>query len=151
MQYYGIGRRKSAVAQAFIRGDNIKNPEFLLNETIQTIDLRVNRKSFFDYFQADPSPIQDIQQFLKIFGLTLQPVSLNKNNNIVIQITVSGGGITGQKDAVYLALANVFCRMDNGFYPILKKQKLLTQDSRIKERKKYGLKKARKAPQYSKR
>ena len=148
MQYYGIGRRKSAVAQAFIIGDNIKNPDFLLNETIQTIDLRVNQKNFFDYFQADPSPIQDIQQFLKIFGLTLQSVPLNKNT---IQIKVSGGGITGQKEAIYLALANAFCRMDNGFYPILKKQKLLTQDSRIKERKKYGLKKARKAPQYSKR
>ena len=148
MQYYGIGRRKSAVAQAFIIGDNIKNPEFLLNENLQTIDLRVNRKSFFDYFQADPSPIQDIQQFLKIFGLTLQPVTSNKKT---IRIKVSGGGITGQKEAIYLALANAFCQMDNGFYPILKKQKLLTQDSRIKERKKYGLKKARKAPQYSKR
>lgn len=151
MQYYGIGRRKAAVAQAFIIGENIKNPEFLLNETFQTIELSINRKSFFVYFQADPSPIQDIQQFLKIFGLTLQPIAVNKKENLTINIKVSGGGITSQKEAVYLALANAFCQLDTGFYPILKKQKLLTQDSRIKERKKYGLKKARKAPQYSKR
>lgn len=150
MQYYGIGRRKTAVAQAFITGDNIKNPEFILNETLQTVDLRINQKSFFDYFQEDSNSIQEIEKrLLSFFGLTLQ--STSKKEKSIIHITVSGGGITGQKEAIYLALANAFNSMDSGFHTILKKQKLLTQDSRIKERKKYGLKKARKAPQYSKR
>lgn len=110
--YYGVGRRKSAVAQVFVvEGE----PEIQVNDLL----LR-------QYFQNDYNAIQYLQHPFKI------------------KVKVSGGGKTSQKEAIHLALARAFCKMDLN----LKKP---TQDCRIKERKKYGLKKARKAPQYSKR
>ena len=135
MKYYGIGRRKSAVAQVFILE---KTSDSLKNQTVLKDDVIINQKKFFDYFQNDRNTIQNIQQLLKIFA---QPSK--------IMVTVSGGGLSGQKEAICLALARAFSQ--SGFYPVLKKQNWLTQDARVKERKKYGLKKARKAPQYSKR
>lgn len=135
MKYYGIGRRKSAVAQVFILE---KTSDSLKNQTVLKDDVIINQKKFFDYFQNDRNTIQNIQQLLKIFA---QPSK--------IMVTVSGGGLSGQKEAICLALARAFNQ--SGFYPVLKKQNWLTQDARVKERKKYGLKKARKAPQYSKR
>ena len=64
---------------------------------------------------------------------------------------VSGGGITGQANAIQLGIARALCVIDSTYRTILKPKGLLTRDSRIKERRKYGLKKARKAPQFSKR
>ena len=109
----------------------------------------INNKKLFDYFQNDQDAIKKIAKYFAIF-----------NQPLIAQITVSGGGTTGQKEAICLALARAFYKLarertltldENLFILNLKKKKLLTQDARIKERKKYGLKKARKAPQYSKR
>ena len=68
-----------------------------------------------------------------------------------IDVTVDGGGITGQAGAVRLGIARALIELDPEMRPALKKAGLLTRDSRVKESKKYGLKKARKAPQYTKR
>lgn len=174
MKYYGLGRRKSAVAQVYItsfekrstkpptaplpqRGeakpaaisDRSAKPIATTSRTGQKIQLEnilINQRNLFDYFQNDPNFIQSIQQILKIFD---QPLN--------IRVIVSGGGSSGQKDAIRLALARALSKLaqralDRGqAQSVFKKKNLLTQDARRKERKKYGLKKARKAPQYSKR
>jgi small subunit ribosomal protein S9 len=66
-------------------------------------------------------------------------------------VKVEGGGVTGQAEAVRHGIARALCRADEGYRPLLSKAGLLTRDSRERERKKYGLKRARKAPQYTKR
>ena len=76
-------------------------------------------------------------------------MNLDKQFNIVA--FVNGGGLTGQAQAVQLGVARLLCKLDPENRKILKPFGFLTRDSRIKERKKYGLRKARKAPQYSKR
>nr|AYC64033.1 ribosomal protein S9 [Halimeda micronesica] len=113
MKYYGVGRRKCAVAQVFIDSQSI-----------------------------DKAEIAELRQ-----ALVSQEVDRQLPN--CVKIKVSGGGKTSQKEAKNLALARAFRQIEPTFN--FKKLNLLTQDSRIKERKKYGLKKARKAPQYSKR
>ena len=143
-RYYGIGRRKSAIAQVFIVGsaDETAGYPFQTAESgVTHFDIQINGSIFTDYFQNDPllhylGGEGDIKQLIQTF-----------NRFLKIKIKVSGGGKTSQKEAIHLALARAFCQID----PSFKKPNLLTQDSRIKERKKYGLKKARKAPQYSKR
>ena len=174
MKYYGLGRRKSAVAQVYItsfekrstkppaaplpqRGeakpaalsDRSALPTATTSRTGQKIQLDniiINQRNLLDYFQNDQNFIQSIQQILKIFD---QPLH--------IRVIVSGGGSSGQKDAIRLALARALSELaqralDRGqAQSVFKKKNLLTQDARRKERKKYGLKKARKAPQYSKR
>lgn len=149
-KYYGLGRRKSAIAQVYISSFEKKKPRSLGADPGQetegvapnkasTLDnIIINKKKFFDYFQNDPHFIQKIQQILKL-----------PKAQLYIKVTVSGGGSTGQKDAISLALVRALGPW--GFHSIFKKKNLLTQDARRKERKKYGLKKARKAPQYSKR
>nr|YP_010447289.1 ribosomal protein S9 [Halimeda opuntia]UTN43209.1 ribosomal protein S9 [Halimeda opuntia] len=153
MTYYGIGRRKSAIAQVFLvdlysqkgssgsfqpaeqSSENWSRLGFS-SSGVTKFDIQINGSIFTDYFQNDISAIQYIKQLVQAF-----------NQFFKIKIKVSGGGKTSQKEAIHLALARAFCQID----PSFKKPNLLTQDSRIKERKKYGLKKARKAPQYSKR
>ena len=150
-KYYGLGRRKSAIAQVYISRFEKKRPRSLVDPgrssepekgvptTASTLDnIIINQKKFLDYFQNDPNFIQKIQQILKL-----------PKGPLYIKVTVSGGGSTGQKDAISLALVRALHPW--GFHSIFKKKNLLTQDARRKERKKYGLKKARKAPQYSKR
>jgi small subunit ribosomal protein S9 len=78
-------------------------------------------------------------------------VALEKDGQYDIIATLSGGGITGQAGALRLAIARALIGIDAEDRPALKKAGFLTRDARVKERKKYGLKKARKAPQYSKR
>nr|BBN51394.1 30S ribosomal protein S9 [Halimeda borneensis] len=150
MTYYGIGRRKSAIAQVFLvdlYSQKVSGGSFQPAEQssenfgssssgVTKFDIQINGSIFTDYFQNDISAIQYIKQLVQAF-----------NQFFKIKIKVSGGGKTSQKEAIHLALARAFCQID----PSFKKPNLLTQDSRIKERKKYGLKKARKAPQYSKR
>ena len=154
MKYYGLGRRKSAVAQVYIspkRSTKVQSagpiliptvPSFVESDfQIQLENIIINQKNLLDYFPNDLHFFQSLQQILKILD---QPLH--------IRVTVSGGGSTGQKDAIRLALARALaCVEGHKAQSILKKKKLLTQDARRKERKKYGLKKARKAPQYSKR
>ena len=76
---------------------------------------------------------------------------LQLENQFDIIVLVKGGGLTGQTDAIQLGVARLICKIDPANRTILKPFGLLTRDARIKERKKYGLRKARKAPQYSKR
>ena len=181
MKYYGIGRHKSAIAKVFIIETEIETEiteitektetetetteteitkttetETETTETTETETetteteitetktiISINNKTIYDYFQNDKDAINSVRQFL-----TLDDNIPSSPLNIIIQ--VSGGGNIGQQKAISLALARTFYQM--GFSTnILKKKKLLTQDSRVKERRKYGLKKARKAPQYSKR
>ncbi|MGA2037548.1 MAG: 30S ribosomal protein S9, partial [Acidimicrobiales bacterium] len=75
----------------------------------------------------------------------------NRSESYDIDATIDGGGLTGQAGALRLGIARSIVELDTGLRPTLKKAGLLTRDAREKESKKYGLKKARKAPQYSKR
>jgi len=79
----------------------------------------------------------------------LQKLGLEKNFDVIA--LVKGGGLTGQAEAVQLGISRLLCKMDSEHRLVLKPFGFLSRDSRIKERKKYGLRKARKAPQYSKR
>jgi small subunit ribosomal protein S9 len=78
-------------------------------------------------------------------------VTLEKDGQYDIVASLSGGGVTGQAGALRLAIARALIEIEPDDRPALKKAGFLTRDARVKERKKYGLKKARKAPQYSKR
>lgn len=124
----GIGRRKSAVAKVQI-----------LSGTGQFI---INNQPGITYLQQNPSSVLSIQTPFDLLDLQ------NKYDTI---IQVKGGGMTGQASAIQLGLARALCDMKESYRTVLKPKKLLTRDARIKERKKYGLKKARKAPQFSKR
>ena len=137
MKYSGLGRRKSAVAQVFFYGMTeitAKDPERIFSENIF-----INKKKMDDYFQNDLNVLQNLQQVFKVF----------QHRPVNMQITVGGGGNVGQKEAICLAGARALTK--KGSAPLQKKPNILTNDTRKKERKKYGLKKARKAPQYSKR
>lgn len=124
----GVGRRKSSVAKVKI-----------VSGTGQFI---INQKPGITYLQENPSSILAIQSPQNLFDLQ------DKYDTI---IQVKGGGISGQALAIQLGLARALCQMQDSYRPVLKEKGLLKRDSRIKERKKYGLKKARKAPQFSKR
>lgn len=120
-----IGKRKTSVAKIFFeKGEK---------------SISINGKTFQDFF------IGFLDQSKKLI------LSLELIGNYAISIHVRGGGIMSQLDAISLALAKAACIIDKNNRSLLKKNHLLTRDSRIKERRKYGLKKARKAPQYSKR
>lgn len=123
-----IGRRKNSIATVF----------FFKKAGILTI----NQIPSENYFQNNPFLLDFIRQPFDLFNIRIQ-------NQINIQ--VSGGGLSGQAQACRLALARALQKHNCSYQTILKKKGFLTQDSRIKERRKYGLKKARKAPQFSKR
>ena len=123
-----VGRRKSAIAKvAFVAG---------------TGKLIINNKDAFHYLQQNALSMAIIQAPLKT-------VSFEKRYNIVIQ--VHGGGLQAQAEAIQLGIARTLCLTTNTFRAPLKERGFLRRDPRKKERKKYGLKKARKAEQYSKR
>lgn len=126
--YTGIGKRKTSVAKVFLKeGSGI---------------ITVNNKPFDESFLT----LKEEREVIK------NPLILvNLNNNYDIDIKVKGGGMNSQLDAVKLAIAKGICCINNDYRSILNQQLLLRRDSRIKERRKYGLKKARKASQYSKR
>ena len=124
----GLGKRKEASARVFLipgKGNII-----------------INKISGDKYLQYN-------EIYLNTVWSPLEKLSLEKTFDIVA--LVKGGGLTGQADAIQLGVARLLCKMDKENRLILKPFGLLTRDSRIKERKKYGLRKARKAPQYSKR
>jgi small subunit ribosomal protein S9 len=126
--YWGTGRRKSSVARVrLVPG---------------TGEMIVNGKSGSDYFNRVPSYINSAKAPLETLGL---------ENEYNILVSASGGGLTGQSDAVKLGVARALCQLDPENRSPLKSEGYLTRDPRCKERKKYGLHKARKAPQYSKR
>jgi small subunit ribosomal protein S9 len=126
--YSGLGKRKTSVAKVFLR------------EGSGTI--MINGKPLEHFFSAIGEECESIKNpFL----------FLNLNNQYNVDIKVKGGGITSQLDAIKLAISKALCLVNNDFRPLLNQELFLRRDSRIKERRKYGLKKARKASQYSKR
>jgi small subunit ribosomal protein S9 len=126
--YTGIGKRKTSVAKVFLKeGSGI---------------ITVNNKSFEDFF----SGVGEDRELIK------NPfVLVNLTNKYDILVIVNGGGISSQLDAIRLAISKSICQISNEYRQTLNSQLLLRRDARIKERRKYGLKKARKASQYSKR
>ncbi|BAZ52607.1 30S ribosomal protein S9 [Nostoc sp. CENA67] len=126
--YWGTGRRKSAVARVrLVPGSG---------------QLIVNGKPGDLYFQFNANYLGVIKAPLETLGL---------ENEYDILVKAEGGGLTGQADSVRLGVARALCQLDPDNRPPLKTEGYLTRDPRAKERKKYGLHKARKAPQYSKR
>lgn len=124
----GLGKRKQATARVFlVPGEG---------------NLIINKVSGEKYLQYNATYLDKVWDPLK---------KLNLENQFDIIVLVKGGGLTGQTEAIQLGVARLICKMDPQNRSILKPFGLLTRDARIKERKKYGLRKARKAPQYSKR
>ena len=124
----GLGRRKEAVARVFLVPGNG--------------NLTINKISGEKYLQYNTNYLDTIWSCLK---------KLNLENTLDIIVLVKGGGLKGQTEAIKLGIARLVCNMSAQNRIILKPLGFLTRDARIKERKKYGLRKARKAPQYSKR
>ena len=126
-RYYGTGRRKSSVARVYIMPGNGK--------------ITINKRDMDDYFGLETLKII-VKQPLELTGMT---------GKFDVAVNVHGGGYTGQAGAIRHGLTRALVEADADFRPALKKAGYLTRDPRMKERKKYGLKKARRAPQFSKR
>jgi small subunit ribosomal protein S9 len=127
-QNIGIGKRKQSIARVF-----------LLSGTGNIIINKIPGNQY----------LQNNQTYLKTVWRPLKILHLEKRFDIVA--LVNGGGLTGQTEAIQLGISRLLIKIDKDNRSILKSFRLLTRNSRIKERKKYGLRKARKAPQYSKR
>jgi small subunit ribosomal protein S9 len=127
LQYWGTGRRKKAVARVrLVPGDG---------------NISINQRNFENFFPNRTSRL-----------IVLQPMELtNMTGRFDVICRVAGGGVTGQAGAIRLGIARALIKADAELRPGLKKAGYLTRDPRMIERKKYGLHKARKAPQYSKR
>jgi small subunit ribosomal protein S9 len=127
--YYGMGRRKTAVARVrvFPNGDG---------------SITVNGKNAQSYFGQREAHMATIAAPFRVLDL---------GNQYTMTVRVVGGGTSGQAGAIRHALARALVRMDPDAKHPLRKAGLLTRDPRMKERKKPGLKRARKAPQYTKR
>mgnify|MGYP002519595473 FL=1 len=126
--FYGTGRRKSSVARVRVYPNG-------------TGAITINGRDIDDYFGLDT---------LKL--IVRQPMELTETIGAFdIVCTVAGGGVTGQAGAIRHGLSRALLQYNEELRPVLKKAGLLTRDPRMKERKKYGLKKARRAPQFSKR
>ena len=127
VQYRGTGRRKTSVAQVRLMPGEGK--------------MLVNQRPLTEYFGK-----KTLEMVVK------QPLVLTKTEGRYdVLATVHGGGVTGQAGAIRLGIARALLKADIEMRPSLKKAGFLTRDPRMKERKKYGLKGARRAPQYSKR
>ena len=125
--FYGTGRRKHSVARVRIYPGNG--------------NITINGRGIDDYFGLET---------LKL--IVRQPLALTDNlEKFDIVCTVCGGGVTGQAGAIRHGLSRALLQASDEFRPLLKKEGFLTRDPRMKERKKYGLKAARRAPQFSKR
>ena len=125
------GRRKEAVARVRLRPSS--------GEDAATIT--INDRDVVDFF---PNPTHRM--------ILSEPLKLTQLEEAYdVDVTIHGGGVTGQAGAVRLGIARALIELDPELRPVLKRAGFLTRDDRKKESKKYGLKKARKAPQYSKR
>jgi len=126
-KFYGTGRRKSSVARVYlVPGKGA---------------ITINKRDIDDYFGLET---------LKV--IVRQPLVATENvEKYDVIVTVKGGGFTGQAGAIRHGIARALLTVDADFRPVLKKAGFLTRDPRMKERKKYGLKAARRAPQFSKR
>ncbi len=125
--YYGTGRRKKSVARVRLVPGNG--------------NITINKRSIDDYFGLET---------LKV--IVRQPLAAtNTDTRFDVITTVTGGGFTGQAGAIRHGIARALLEVDGEYRAVLKKAGYLTRDPRMKERKKYGLKAARRAPQFSKR
>ncbi|MDD3367348.1 MAG: 30S ribosomal protein S9 [Lachnospiraceae bacterium] len=126
-KYYGTGRRKKSIARVYLSAG--------------TGVITINKRPIDEYFGLET---------LKV--IVRQPLTATDNvEKMDVNVTVKGGGTTGQAGAVRHGIARALLQADADYRPILKKAGYLTRDPRMKERKKYGLKAARRAPQFSKR
>ena len=126
-KYYGTGRRKSSVARVYLVPGTGK--------------ITINKRDIDEYLGLET---------LKV--VVRQPlVATETVEKFDVIVNVKGGGYTGQAGAIRHGIARALCKADEEFRPALKKAGYLTRDPRMKERKKYGLKAARRAPQFSKR
>ncbi len=126
-KFYGTGRRKSSVARVYLVPGNGK--------------ITINNRDIDEYIGMET-----------LKTIIRQPlVATSTNDKYDVKVNVQGGGLTGQAGAIRHGIARALLTVDNDFRATLKKAGFLTRDSRMKERRKYGLKKARKAPQFSKR
>jgi small subunit ribosomal protein S9 len=127
VQYFGTGRRKKSIARVrLLPGEG---------------RIIINSRELQDYFGMDTLKAE-VRRPLEVTG------TLHKFD---VLAKVEGGGYTGQAGAIRHGIARALLEADEEFRPLLKKEGFLTRDPRMKERKKYGLKKARRAPQFSKR
>ena len=126
-RYYGTGRRKKSIARVYLvpgKGD-----------------VTINKRSMDEYFGLET---------LKV--IVRQPLTATETaDKFDVIVNVRGGGYTGQAGAIRHGIARALLQADADYRPVLKKAGYLTRDPRMKERKKYGLKAARRAPQFSKR
>ena len=127
VQYRGTGRRKKSIARVrLVPGDG---------------NISVNKRDLEEYFNFDT---------LKV--IVKEPLVITDTlNKYDVIVDINGGGYTGQAGAIRHGISRALIKADEELRPILKKAGFLTRDPRMKERKKYGLKKARRAPQFSKR
>ena len=126
-QFYGTGRRKKSIARVYVKPGTGK--------------IVINKRDIDDYFGLET---------LKV--VVRQPLAATDSiGKYDVLVNVHGGGFTGQAGAIHHGLSRALLKVDPEFRPILKKAGYLTRDPRMKERKKYGLKAARRAPQFSKR
>ncbi len=128
MRYYGTGRRKSSVARVYLLPGTGK--------------ITINKRDIDEYFDLET-----------LKTIVRQPLVLTETTDkFDVLVNVQGGGFTGQAGAIRHGIARALLEVDSEEYrPLVKKAGFLTRDPRMKERKKYGLKKARRAPQFSKR
>ncbi len=126
-RYYGTGRRKSSVARVYL--------------TPGTGKITINKRDIDEYFGLETLKLI-IRQPLELTG---------SEGKFDVKVNVFGGGFTGQAGAIRHGISRALLEADADFRPSLKKAGFLTRDPRMKERKKYGLKGARRAPQFSKR
>ena len=126
-KYYGTGRRKSSVARVYLVPGTGK--------------ITINKRDMDEYFGLET---------LKV--VVRQPLTATETaDKFDVLVNVRGGGYTGQAGAIRHGIARALLNVDADYRPVLKKAGFLTRDPRMKERKKYGLKPARRAPQFSKR
>lgn len=126
-QYWGTGRRKTSVARVRLVPGNG--------------NISINNKDIEEYFD-----------FETLRSIAKDPLIITENaDKFDVIVNVHGGGYTGQAGAIRHGIARALLEVDGDLRPTLKKAGYLTRDSRMKERKKYGFKKARKSPQFSKR
>ncbi|NLV88948.1 MAG: 30S ribosomal protein S9 [Tissierellia bacterium] len=127
VQYFGTGRRKTSVARVRLLPGNG--------------NITINNRSIDEYFDFETLRV-----------IAREPLVITDTlDKYDVFVNVNGGGFTGQAGAIRHGIARALLKADEELRPILKKAGHLTRDSRMKERKKYGLKKARRAPQFSKR
>ena len=127
VSYYGTGRRKTSVARVYL--------------TPGTGNIVINKRSIDEYFGLETLKVT-VRQPL---------VATETLDKFDVMVNVYGGGFTGQAGAIRHGISRALLKADPDYRPVLKKAGFLTRDPRMKERKKYGLKAARRAPQFSKR